>query len=444
MATCHNDDEGVLSEEEEDDEENLDKYAEDSSADDLKEVAAEEKEPVKILLLCFMFMFQGYGVMVGGPAHALKHQLALPAEEAAAFQDAAASFQLAKMAMRVLQIAFLPFIAPNGIVYLAYVIMFIGTLVPVILVWGAGVHELWVVYLQYSMGGIAIGLFEGTFLSVISSLGKSTKTFAIMGAPLGFATHNIILGLLHQWGMPAIWFYIFTAICLPIAMVIFYKNAPAPDAKSDGKGFSVIMNSMKRPKQWVPAMIPWFIAKFVGNFVLENGFPLLFNTFNTEYVPFLGGADSDAGLISFQYYTALWFFPFMAAGDTISRRVPQYVRLGRKRRNFVFIALAVIGCLAGESMYFLLIPIVTGIGAFIANFGNGFIYGLSAKFIDQYIPEEHRYASYNMWCLFGDIGGYVGQSSTSVVIAHKVCEGHNYEYVCHESQADNNSVHGHR
>ena len=31
--------------------------------------------------------------------------------------------------------------------------------------------------------------------------GKNTKTFAIMGAPLGFAVHNILLGTFQQWGM---------------------------------------------------------------------------------------------------------------------------------------------------------------------------------------------------------------------------------------------------
>ena len=141
-----------------------------------------EPPPVRILLLAFMIMFQGYGVMNGNPAHALKMKLDLPPSEAAAFQNATASFQLSKLLMRILQISLLVFLQPNGIVYLAYAIMFVALLIPIIFVWGEDMKDLSVVYLQYTLGGIAIGLFEGTFLSVISVLGKKTKTFAIMGA----------------------------------------------------------------------------------------------------------------------------------------------------------------------------------------------------------------------------------------------------------------------
>ncbi|CAL1151876.1 unnamed protein product [Cladocopium goreaui] len=118
--------------------------------------------------------------MVGAPQHALKTKLGIEHSQAAAFQEATASFQLAKLLMRVCQIAFLVLMEPSGIVYMAYVVMFFALWVPVIFVWGAGVTGLWVVYLQYILGGVAVGLFEGTFLSVISSLGKNTKTFAIM------------------------------------------------------------------------------------------------------------------------------------------------------------------------------------------------------------------------------------------------------------------------
>ena len=36
------------------------------------------------------------------------------------------------------------------------------------------------------------------------ALGKNTKTFVIMGTPLGFAMHNIVLGTFGQWGMPSV------------------------------------------------------------------------------------------------------------------------------------------------------------------------------------------------------------------------------------------------
>lgn len=390
---------------------------------------------VRILLLAFMFMFQGYGVMNGNPQHALKIKLNLPDSESAAFQNATASFQLAKLLMRILQINLLVVMQQTGIVYLAYGIMWIAVLVPVLLVWGLDIKELWVVYLQYLLGGIAMGLYEGTFLSVISPLGKNTKTYVIMGAPMGFAVHNIILGVFQQWHMPVLVYYLYTAACLPIGLYIFWKYAPKETVTGQRKGCQAFAVSLKQPKAWLPAMIPWLVAKFFGNFVLEDAFPLLFNTFNTSRVPLFGGPASTTGTIPFQYYTACYWFVLVAAGDTISRRIPKYISLESKWTRALCLISAILMCIIGEALNFLLLAIVTGIAAFIAYFGNGFIYGLSAKFIDTYIPLEHRFAAYNLWCFVGDLGGYAGQGSLSVDIAKRVCGGHHYTYVCHKSDS---------
>jgi len=386
--------------------------------------------PVRILLFAFMFMFQGYGAMVGTPQHALKVKLGIHGDGAAAFQEATASFQLAKLFMRICQIAFLVFVQPNGIVYISYVVMMVALLVPVVLVFGCGMTDLWVVYLQYILGGVAVGLFEGTFLSVISRLGKNTKTFAIMGAPLGFFVNNTILGTFSYYGMNAIFYYLLSAACMPIAMWIYHRHRPDADPNAKGKGCGVFLHSMKNFMEWLPLMIPWFAAKFVGNFVLEDGFPLLFNVFNTQKVPFFGGPADTEHTIPFALYTAWYWFPLMAAGDTISRRVPRYVSLGTRTKCYLCLCASIAMCVIGESLAFLLIAIVSGIAAFIANFGNGFIYGLSAKYIDQYIAEEHQYAAYNLWCFFGDLGGYAGAGGISVALAHKACAGKSYTYVC--------------
>jgi len=334
--------------------------------------------------------------------------------------------------MRICQIAFLVFTDPAGIVYTSYVVMMAALLVPMVFVWGAGVEDLWVVRLQYILGGVAVGLFEGTFLSVISSLGKNTKTFAIMGAPLGFFVNNTILGMLKYFGMPVIVYYAYNAACLPIAIWIFHTKRPREvvAVKSKGKGCKVFLNSLKCWLDWVPIMIPWFIAKFIGNFVLEDGFPLLFNTFNSPKVPIIGGPESEDHLIPFDIYAALIWFPCMAAGDTISRRVPQYLDVTSKRKCFLYLSLGIFLSVAGEALDFLLLALVTALAAFIANFGNGFIYGLSAKFIDWGIAEEHRYAAYNLWCFVGDAGGYAGQGQLSVWLADQVCEGRHFTWVC--------------
>lgn len=391
-----------------------------------------EPPPVRILLLAFMIMFQGYGVMNGNPAHALKMKLDLPPSEAAAFQNATASFQLSKLLMRILQISLLVFLQPNGIVYLAYAIMFVALLIPIIFVWGEDMKDLSVVYLQYTLGGIPIGLFEGTFLSVISVLGKKTKTFAIMGAPLGFAVHNILLGSVLPAGYEVL-YYVYSAACIPVAVAIFYFYSPLADANSQGKGCQIFLKSLQQPQQWLLAMLPWFLAKFAGNFVMEDAFPLLYLTFNTPHVP-LFAPSSTSPTIPFKYYTAFYYFVLMALGDTISRRVPEVLNLSTGKAWGFWIVTSILLCIAGEALNFLLIPIITGFAAFIAYFGNGLVYGLSAQYIDAYIAAEHRYTAYNLWCFAGDLAGYAGQGALSVKIAESACEGRHYTYICHKSQ----------
>lgn len=399
---------------------------------------AVDPPPVKILLFCFMFMFQGYGCLVGNPVYALRDELNSITGgrvDPAAYQDATVMFQWAKMAARMLQIAFLVFLNPRGICYLAYVFMFVAACIPPICIWGLQISELRLIALMYLIGGLGVGLFEGTFLSIISPLGKNTKTFVIMGAPLGFATHNIFLGTLIAMGLSPLSYYVVTAVCLPAGMWILHTKAPRPQLSSEGKGCAAFWTSVKRCNEWLLLLVPWLAAKVIGSFVLEDGFPLLSNTFNTKYVPLLDPSSEDQLLVPLAFYKPLYYFVLFAAGDTISRRVPQYLSIRRWQYLAGYIVLACALCVLGEGLYFLLIPVVTGLGVFIANFGNGFIYGLSAKFIDAYLPQEHRYTAYNLWCFAGDVGAVLGQGSLSVHIAESVCEGRHYTYVCKAKDA---------
>merc|ERR1712137_596843 len=112
--------------------------------------------------------------------------------------------------------------------------------------------------------------------------------------------------------------------------------------------------------------------------------------------------------------------------------MPQYIRLSNWKSQLTCVVFALVCCVVGEALNFLLLSIVSGFAVFIAFFGNGFIYGLSKKYFDMYIPQEHQYAATNFWCFIGDLGGYVGQSGVSIWLAHHVCMGRHYEYVCHQ------------
>merc|ERR1712007_233998 len=119
-----------------------------------------------------------------------------------------------------------------------------------------------------------------------------------------------------------------------------------------------------------------------------------------------------------------------ALGDTISRRVPIYIKVTRLRSMLLLLLAATGMCFGGEMLLVLINPIITGVGTFIALFGQGFIYGMSTKFIDGCLPKEHAYAAYMFWCFAGDLGGVLATSTVVNYIAEAVCKGRNYTYVC--------------
>lgn len=112
--------------------------------------------------------------------------------------------------------SFLPILVP---------LRFVGVLIPPLLVFTLEWHWVYSVFIAYILSGLGLGIFEVTFLSVITPLGKAggyysselliqphripfanlpviaiynwrslqaTKSWAIIGCPAGFGTINIL------------------------------------------------------------------------------------------------------------------------------------------------------------------------------------------------------------------------------------------------------------
>lgn len=51
-------------------------------------------------------------------------------------------------------------------------------------------HLAWV-FIAYGLGGVGVGSFESNVMSVITPLGHATKTWAVLGLPIGYNIINI-------------------------------------------------------------------------------------------------------------------------------------------------------------------------------------------------------------------------------------------------------------
>jgi hypothetical protein len=377
-------------------------------------------------MLC---IFQGYAAYVVLQRF-LKAELAGDSEERkAAFTAATTLMHWGKLVSRVGHDAFFACLSTRLRVQVAIGLTLLAVLVPPIFVYRLGSDWMGIAFLHFGLLGIGVGVFEGTFLSVISPLGKLTKAWAIMGAPLGLAIVDIVCQLLHSkavLSMSPEYFYWYIAVCLPAGMAVFTRYAPRETGAVHRQAH--LAKALQEGRAWLPAMMPFFLAKLVGSFVMENT-PGWFYVYNGPKVP-LFSPSATTNLIDPDLYFVLIYIAVLL-GDGISRRVVYLFSLSTLRSNVVILSIAILCSLCGFFLQAFAVAVVTLLAAFLAFWGNGLGYAVAAKYIDRFVPREHSRAVYSLWCMSGDIGGIMG--SGAVLWVNSIfCHSHfTYECVQH-------------
>merc|ERR1719382_375079 len=67
--------------------------------------------------------------------------------------------------------------------------------------------------------------------------------------------------------------------------------------------------------------------------------------------------------------------------------------------------------------------------AFLAFFGSGFNYAITAKYIDKHVPRKHNLAAYSVWMFVGYLGAIAGSVLVSMVRGW-ICKGQTFEFQC--------------
>jgi len=387
--------------------------------------------PVRSLLIPMSCMFQGYAAYVVLQRF-LKAELAGNSEERkAAFTAATTLMHWGKLVSRVGHDAFFACLSTRQRVLVAMVITLLAVLVPPIFVYRLGSDWMGIAFLHFGLLGVGVGVFEGTFLSVISPLGKLTKAWAIMGAPLGLAVVDIVCQLLHSkavLSMSAEYFYWYIVVCIPVGMVVFTRCAPRESGAVHRQAH--LAKSLLEARTWLPAMVPFFVAKIVGSFVMENT-PGWFYVYNGAKVPWFS-PSATSNLIDPDFYFVFIYIAVLL-GDGISRRVVYFFSLNTMTSNIIVLGLAVLCSTGGFFLESFAVAVVTLLAAFLAFWGNGLGYAVAAKYIDRFVPREHSRAVYSLWCMSGDVGGIIG--SGAVLWVNRIfCQSHyTYECVLHHS-----------
>jgi len=333
-----------------------------------------------------------------------------------------------KFFMRVGHNIVLGCFSPRQRVMVAMTFAFAGCLIPPLFVFALDFKWMGFVFFSYGLSGMGIGIFETTFLSVITPLGRRTKSYAMVAIPTGFAIINFGGMLLTSLGMPVENLYWYVCACLPIGLIIFQVKAPAEcQSSEDSFKQARLAQSVGDWRSWVPLLMPCLIAKVILNFAMENITPVSFYTFNGKVVPLFGPAETT-NLINHDIFFALMAF-LTLIGNAGSVYVAYQFRL-RRYSGFVFIM--ILSCIGGiASCWFVTLKIaIVSLGAvFLAFWSNGTVYGASSSFIDFLIPKEHNLAAYSVWCMIGDLGPILGGAMMDVLRSF-ICDGEVYPYVC--------------
>jgi len=318
-------------------------------------------------------------------------------------------------------------------VYLSMTLIFIGTIIPPLFVFNLQCHWIGTVFISYGLSGIGLGVFECTFLAVITPLGKLTKAWAIMGIPMGFGIVNILGLLCTSAGMPVSLLYWYIVLMVPLGVFALVRYGPGSQNEPScvlGRPSGQQRNlaaALRDCSSWLPLMLPHIVAKVVVNFVMENATPVNYYTYNAKEVPLWGPEDSNVLIPHDMYFAALGIFVLL--GDTLSRRVTASLELPTYIGNVLLLLSAVVCSVVGFYLESWAEAFLAWWGIFFAFWGNGMVYGASAKYIDNALPKQYNLAAYSLWCFMGDIGGILGGVTVDIV-RNWICGGHSFRYEC--------------
>lgn len=101
------------------------------------------------------------------------------------FSYAVSCLYLGNLVFRLMHNIVFAWLIPRHRVYMSFILMCGSMSLIGILIFLLEIKSMAIVFAAYFMGGVSIGTFESNLLSSISPLGHATKTWAVLGIPIG-------------------------------------------------------------------------------------------------------------------------------------------------------------------------------------------------------------------------------------------------------------------
>mmetsp|Transcript_109143 Transcript_109143/g.163235 ORF Transcript_109143/g.163235 Transcript_109143/m.163235 type:complete len:435 (-) Transcript_109143:34-1338(-) len=377
------------------------------TGDELSNKANPNNIVYRQIFFVVMPIFCGYATLFSMQEQVMEAMYGDQADEPTIFGIACSMLYIGNLVFRLGHNIVFSFAIPRTRVVIAMTSMALSMWsVFCIFVWFRDPAYIWLVFIGYGLGGVAIGTFESNILSVVTPLGKDTKLWAIVAIPVGINVVNIggflLLGLWPWLGENPELIQFCVLIFILFGIVLFYVSLY--DKCDSVTSFSIkeFVFAFKYWKEWI-----WLIKYNCIAMVFDMFFVSLFSPGIILYI--YNGACVQFTLTGFTM-NSFWFIAlynsFFFLGDTLSRKIFYKLRL---INPFLFLLFSVGGIVMGLLDITILVPL-TALGV---SFANGSLYTQTNRFIDKEIPERFNLVSISFWLFIGDIGSVVGSNMIS-------------------------------
>lgn len=363
----------------------------------------EEKAVLKRTIFSTIPIFMAYAGMIT-LQRSIKDRIDIPASDKSEldlFGIAVGNLYLGNLIFRLMHNFIFSFLSPHQRVILSYLLFAIAHLIIGCAYWIFNSTSLVWCFIAYLLAGVCIGSFEANLLSCLSPLGHETKSWAVIGIPIGFNGVSIGFYILfaivpHDAFAHAFPYFMIAGSCLAGAL-FFYLYIPYVEFESSHDGAIRFKENLLLWREWFFQIQGNCFALMIDMFFVSLFSSLVYYIYNEDNLMIYPHSETTISRNIFQ----TWFNFFSFLGDFTSRKLT-YIYVKKSINPLYFLILSIIGAACVLSKITLLAPF----GILFIMFANGSIYAQTTKHIDNNIDARFNLMSLSVWLFVGDIGSY--------------------------------------
>lgn len=370
-----------------------------------KDAELSHKRTFRSVILATLPIFMGYSAL-NALQRKVKLKIGISDEDYSGselFSFACSLLYAGNLCFRLLHNVLFACLRPRQRVFLSLALMSCSMMALGVGVFLLGIKSIAIIFIAYGLGGVAIGSFESNVLSCISPLGHGTKTWAVMGLPIGYNIINIgsfalLWATNDSEAVQALMYFLVIAGCAMGAFV-FAVVLPRVDVAGNSDTLAAFTKDLKAWRDWFPHVTWNSLALCVNMFSVAMFSSIALYIYdNPGGVPLMGSA-SDIIISKSMFMMVYNVCTF--TGDTVSRKLAYKMK---PRNPMIFLLATVIGtflCLTK-------IAILSWPGVMLVLFANGGIYASTTKHIDVWVRKDQTLVALSVWLFLGDIGSVTG------------------------------------